>query len=88
VSAGDHQSAQALSREAIKIFKTKLMPESQLENSKSIDMAYFSKVKDNLVDLNNLLNDKASPEDLMNIVHMQIHPGLQLAYGLELKEMR
>jgi hypothetical protein len=81
---GDYQSAQALSREAIKIFESKLRPLAQLGNNE-IGMVFVSKIRDSLVELNNLLNNKALPEDLMNIVHTQIHPGLQSAYNLELK---
>lgn len=86
VSKGDYQSAQALSKEAIKIFERELSPLTQFENNKSdTDMASVSRVKDDLVELNNLLNNKALPEELMKIVHMQIHPGLQRTYNLESK---
>ena len=48
-------------------------------------IVFVSKVENGLVELNNLLNTKASPQDLMRIVHTQIHPSLQLAYDLESK---
>ena len=87
VSTGDYQSAQALSREVINIFERKLKNLAQYESNESGNgMASVSKVEDSLLELSNLLNNKASPEDLMNIVHTQIHPGLQLTYGLELKK--
>jgi hypothetical protein len=85
VSTADYQTAQALSREAISIFENKLMSVSKYKNNESNnDMASVSKVKDSLAELDKLLNNRASPIDLMNIVHTQIHLGLQLTYGLEL----
>ena len=87
VSMGDYQSAQALSREAINIFERKLWPLPQFENNgNNIKAPFVSKVRDSLLELNILLNNKASPEDLMNIVHTQIHPSLQIAYNLKLKK--
>jgi hypothetical protein len=84
VSTADYESACALSREAINIFENKLRPLVQLENNE-IDMVFISKIRNSLVELKNLLNYKALPEDLMDIVHTQIHPGLQSAYNLELE---
>jgi hypothetical protein len=43
-------------------------------------------VEKDLIELDNLLNNKASAQDLINIVHGQIHPNLQLAYDLKLKQ--
>jgi hypothetical protein len=87
VNAGDYQSAQALSREAINIFERKLSSLAQFENGgNNINTPSASKVRDSLLELNILLINKASPEDLMNIVHTQIHPGLQSAYNLELEQ--
>jgi hypothetical protein len=87
VSEGDYQSAQALSKEAINIFERKLRPLPEFENNgNNIKTPFVSKVRDSLLELNILLNNKASPEDLMNIVHTQIHPSLQIAYNLKLKK--
>ena len=58
-------------------------PAAQVDNHNSI--VSVSKIENGLVELNNLLNNKAPPEDLMKIVHTQIHPSLQLAYNLEFK---
>jgi hypothetical protein len=38
----------------------------------------------NLKQLEHAIINKASPETLMEIVHVQIHPTLQLVYDLEL----
>ena len=84
VNIGDYQSAQTLSEEAIKIFEENLKPLAQDENhNTNHSIVSISKVENGLVELNNLLNTKASPQDLMRIVHTQIHPSLQLAYDLE-----
>ena len=86
VNIGDYQSAQTLSEEAIKIFEENLKPPAQDENhNTNRSIVFVSKVENGLVELNNLLNTKASPQDLMRIVHTQIHPSLQLAYDLESK---
>jgi hypothetical protein len=86
VNAGDYQSAQALSREAIKIFKTKLRPLTQIEDIEhNTGIASVSKVEGSLMELSSMLDNKALPEDVMEIVHDRIHPGLQLAYNLEIR---
>jgi hypothetical protein len=80
----DYQSALALSRVAIKIFEGKLRPLFQVDNHNSnSSITSVSKIENGLVELNNSLNNKATPHDLMKIVHTQIHPSLQLAYNLE-----
>ena len=58
-------------------------PAAQVDNHNSI--VSVSKIENGLVVLNNLLNNKAPPQDLMKIVHAQFHPNLQLAYNLEFK---
>lgn len=84
MSVGDYQSAQALAREALNLFERKLVPLAHFENNESNPgIAYISRLGDSLVELNNMLNNKASPEDFMELVHTQIHPSLQLAYNLE-----
>ena len=82
----NYQSAQALSVEAIKIFETLQKSAAQVDdNNSSGSIVYGYKIENSLVNLNGLLNHKASPQDLMKIVHMQIHPSLQMAYNLESK---
>ena len=86
VNVADYQSAQTLSQKDINIFKAILTSSAQVENnnSKSSILSVF-KVEKGLVELNNLLKNKTSPQDLMKIVHTQIHPSLELAYDLESK---
>jgi hypothetical protein len=82
----DYQSAKALSLESIKIFVAIPKPADQVDdhNSNRIIVS-VSRIENGLIELNNLLNYKASPQDLMKIVHVHIHPSLQLAYNLESK---
>ena len=40
-----------------------------------------------MVDLNRLIDDRAPAQELMMVVLGQIHPNLQLAYSLKLKEV-
>jgi hypothetical protein len=84
----NYQSAQALSGKAVEVFERNLRPLNQVDNNSSIsDIAYITKVENSLMELNNLLNSKKTlPENLMDIVHTQIHPSLQLAYNLEPRE--
>ena len=88
VNIWNYQSAQALSGKAVEVFERNLRPLTQVDNNSSnSDIAYITKVENSLMELNNLLNSKKTlPENLMEIVHTQIHPSLQLAYNLEPRE--
>jgi hypothetical protein len=46
----------------------------------------FSRKQKNLADLKNLLDNKAQAMDVMMLIHGQLHPNLQIAYGLKLKQ--
>jgi hypothetical protein len=46
----------------------------------------ISKIQKNLADLKNLIDNKAQAMDVMILVHGQLHPDLQLAYDLKLKQ--
>jgi hypothetical protein len=85
VNIWNYQNAQALSGKAVEVFERNLRPLTQVDNNSSnSDIAYITKVENSFMELNNLLNNKkALPENLMEIVHTQIHPSLHLAYNLE-----
>jgi len=86
VNMGDYQSARTLSEDAIRIFEGKLNPLYQVNiHNGNSSIVSVSKIENGLLELNNLLNNKTSPQDLMKIVHTQIHPSLQLAYNLKSK---
>jgi hypothetical protein len=90
VSLDDYQSAQKLSEFVYLIFKNRSpltqtltylndTDKSNCDNNNNITL----KLKF-LIDLNNSVDHKESPEKLMSIVHTQIHPALQMAYNLKL----
>ncbi|MGA7541876.1 MAG: hypothetical protein WBW34_02330, partial [Nitrososphaeraceae archaeon] len=45
----------------------------------------IAKLEDGLTQLNNSIKNKASPMDVMMIVHTQIHPNLLEAFNLKLR---
>jgi hypothetical protein len=82
VNVSDYQSAQALVVKASKIFNDKL--KFAEINSKNITGS-ITKLENGLTQLNNLVEKKDSPLDLMMIVHTQIHPNLLEAFSLQLR---
>jgi hypothetical protein len=80
VDITDYQSAQALASKAQEIFNTKLKHMASGNTS-----AFITNLENGLTQLSNSIRSKASPMDIMMIVHTQIHPSLQLAYNLEPK---
>ena len=97
VNIGSYQSAQKLSEVAYLIFKNKLQYQQQsLSHSNNAVNEYnngnnsnsnnniISKLEKVMADLKNSVNNKASAQELMALVHTQIHPSLQLAYNLQL----
>jgi hypothetical protein len=79
VNAADYQSAQALANKALEFFKTKLAPMESSNNRTAFIM-------NGLMQLNNSIKSKASPMDIMMIVHTQIHPYLMKMFGLQLQK--
>jgi hypothetical protein len=97
VNIDDYQSAQKLSEVAYLVFKNKLLQQQEsLSSSNNADNDnnngnnsnsnnnIISKLEKRMADLKNSVNDKVSAQELMALVHMQIHPSLQLAYNLRL----
>ena len=96
VNIDDYQSVQRLSDVAYLIFKNKLLQQQSLSYSNNTDNDnnngnnnnsnnnIISKLEKRMVDLKNSVNDKVSAQELMALVHTQIHPSLQLAYNLRL----
>jgi hypothetical protein len=76
----DYQSAQALTTRAQDIFKTELKPIAPGNSS-----AFADNLENGLTQLNNAIKNKASPMDVMMIVHTQIHPNLLEAFNLKLR---
>ena len=80
VDMTDYQSAQALATKAQEIFNNEL--KSTAPNSSS---AFIINLENGLTHLNSSIEDKASPMDIMMIVHTQIHPNLLEAFNLKLR---
>jgi hypothetical protein len=81
VDIHEYESAQVLANNINVIFEEDLRPQSSVSETVNID-----KLERNLKQLEYAINNKASPEVLMKIVHVQIHPTLQLVYDLKLLE--
>ena len=80
VDITDYQSAQALATKAQEIFNTELKPIAPGNAS-----AFITNLENGITQLNNSIKNKASPMDVMMIVHTQIHPNLLEAFNLKLR---
>lgn len=75
----NYETAQILADNVNKIFSEDLRSQSPVSETVNLD-----KLEKNLSQLKNAIEIKASPEALMGIVHIQIHPTLQKIYDLKL----
>jgi hypothetical protein len=80
VNMTDYQSAQALAAKALENFNTELRP-IILKNETGL----VGNLEMGLTQLNDLIKNRASPMDIMMIVHTRIHPGLLEAFNLQLR---
>jgi hypothetical protein len=83
VNFGHYQSAQQLSRKAYQIFNNHLRPLSA-SNNMDTDTT-LPKLEQSLTSLESLVNKKAEAQNIMMLVHGQLHPNLQLAFNLKLR---
>jgi hypothetical protein len=83
INFDNYQSAQKLSERVSLIFNNQLVPMSKLLND--ANMTTINMTHDSLTHLGNLVDNKASAQDMMMLVHTIIHPALQEAYDLKLK---
>jgi hypothetical protein len=79
VSVQDYETSQILADVVNELFEDDLRPRSSVSETINID-----KLEKNLKQLDQAILNKVSPEALMGIVHVQIHPTLQQVYELEL----
>ena len=79
VSIQDYETSQVLADVVNELFEEDLRPRTSVSETVNID-----KLEKNLNHLDRAILNKASPEALMEIVHVQIHPTLQQVYDLEL----
>jgi DNA-binding protein Fis len=84
VNIDNYQSAQKLSEKVFQVFKNQLRPLAVSSND--ANQAAIIMVEKSLFDLKYLINNKASAQDIMGLVHGKLHPSLQLAYDLKLKQ--
>ena len=76
----DYQSAQALTLKCQEIFYDEL--KSSISENK---INFIDKLESGLTQLNDAINNKASPMYILMIVHTQVHPNLLTAYNLQLQ---
>jgi hypothetical protein len=84
VNVDNYQSAQKLSEKVFQVFKNQLRPLALSPNHAS--KSAMNVVEKSLFDLKYLIDNKASAQDIMGLVHGKLHPSLQLAYDLKLKQ--
>ena len=82
----NYQSSQRLSEIAGEVFRNILLSSPIQNINNTHDRMLESKIDKNLSELNYLVNTNATIKDLMMLVHGEIHPNLQLAYNLRLKQ--
>lgn len=75
----NYETAQILADNVNRIFSDDLRPQSPVSETVNLD-----KLEKNLNQLKNAIEIKSSPEALMEIVHIHIHPTLQNVYDLKL----
>jgi hypothetical protein len=80
VNMADYQSAQALTLKCQEIFYDEL--KSPISENK---INFINKLESDLMQLNDAINDKASPMYIIRIVHTHVHPNLLAAYNLKLQ---
>jgi cell fate (sporulation/competence/biofilm development) regulator YmcA (YheA/YmcA/DUF963 family) len=80
VNMTDFQSAQALAATALEIFDTELRPIVPKNET-----GVTGNLEGGLTQLNDLIRYKASPMDIMMVVHTRIHPNLLEAFNLQLR---
>src|SRR5690349_16743443 len=75
-----YQTAKQYASRAVEIFDAELKPYETKNNSIAA-----GEVEKHLTELKNAVDNKAPPLQVMMIVHTKIHPNLQLAYNLKVR---
>ena len=75
-----YQTAKQYASRAVEIFDAELKPYETKNNSIAA-----GDVEKQLTELKNAVDNKAPPLQAMMIVHTKIHPNLQLAYNLKIR---
>ena len=80
VNVYDYETAQVLADGVNRIFNDKLSPRSPVNETNNID-----RPENSFKQLKHAIELKASPDKLMEIVHISIHPTLQEVYDLDVE---
>ena len=81
IHIADYQTAQALAKKGLDFFS------SDLRHMANSDKAIFiNNLEKGLNHLNNAIENKSPPTEIMMIVHTEIHPNLLEAFNLELRK--
>ena len=54
------------------------------ENNTTNSQNYLKKLENGLIEFNNAIKNKENPIKVMEIVHTQIHPNLQILFNLKI----
>ena len=81
LNVAEYQSAQALSAKALEVFNNELKHRTPDKDS----TVSISNLENGLIQLNHSIRDKASPMDIMVVVHTQVHPNLLDAFSIPLR---
>jgi hypothetical protein len=85
VNFDNYASAEKLSEVVLQIFNDQLRPLARSSNT-TANQAAIAMIDKGLIELKDLLNNRASAQNVMMLVHGGLHPNLQLAYNLKLKQ--
>jgi len=81
IHIADYQTGQALAKKGLVFFNSDLR--HMANNNKAI---FVNNLEKGLEHLNNSIENKGSPTEIMMIVHTEIHPNLLEAFNLELRK--
>lgn len=81
ISMDKFQTSHIFAKRAVELFNVEL----KLDASENATAA-AARLSKGLVDLENAINNKRLPMEIMTLAHIQVHPNLQLAYNLQLRQ--
>ena len=87
VNLTNYESALGFSTAALDKYKNEISTVSPLiseENNTTNSQNYLKKLENGLTEFNNAIKNKENPIKVMEIVHTQIHPNLQILFDLKI----
>lgn len=88
VNFTNYESALAFSNNALEKYKNEMStssPPLSEENNTNDSQSYLAKLENGLTEFNNAIKNKENPMKVMEIVHTQIHPNLQILFNLKIE---